>query len=359
MEDKKKFFSSTLLRWNHSVNNRPMPWKGEKDPYKIWLSEIILQQTRVEQGWDYYNRFVTSFPTIQKLAAASETKVFKLWEGLGYYSRCKNLIATAQIIVKEYKSKFPDQYEQLLKLKGVGTYTAAAIASFAFNLPYAVVDGNVFRVLSRYFGNSTPIDSNEGKKLFTQLAETLLDKKQPGIYNQALMDFGAVVCKPKLALCTSCPLKSKCVAYENQTVDQLPVKEKKIIKTTRWFYYIIAEFDGKLLVRKRTAGDIWENLYEFILEEKSEPVDFDQIKKLRSVKQISGKSKIIIDLVSKLYEQKLTHQTIYGQFITIKLANQPVMDGYKLVSKKQLNSLPFPKFIAGYLKDKNVSLNLI
>ena len=359
MEDKKKFFSSTLLRWNHSVNNRPMPWKGEKDPYKIWLSEIILQQTRVEQGWDYYNRFVTSFPTIQKLAAASETRVFKLWEGLGYYSRCKNLIATAQIIVKEFNSKFPDQYEQILKLKGVGPYTAAAIASFAFNLPYAVVDGNVFRVLSRYFGNSTPIDSNEGKKLFTQLAETLLDKKQPGIYNQALMDFGAVVCKPKLALCSSCPLKSKCVAFENQTVDQLPFKEKKIIKTTRWFYYIIAEFDGKLLVRKRTAGDIWENLYEFILEEKSEPVDFDQIKKIRSIKQILGKSKITIDLVSKLYEQKLTHQTIYGQFITIKPADQPVMEGYKLVSKKQLNSLPFPKFIAGYLKDKNVSLNLI
>ena len=359
MEDKKKFFSSTLLRWNHSVNNRPMPWKGEKDPYKIWLSEIILQQTRVEQGWDYYNRFVTSFPTIQKLAAASETRVFKLWEGLGYYSRCKNLIATAQIIVKEFNSKFPDQYEQILKLKGVGPYTAAAIASFAFNLPYAVVDGNVFRVLSRYFGNSTPIDSNEGKKLFTQLAETLLDKKQPGIYNQALMDFGAVVCKPKLALCSSCPLKSKCVAFENQTVDQLPFKEKKIIKTTRWFYYIIAEFDGKLLVRKRTAGDIWENLYEFILEEKSEPVDFDQIKKLHSIRQISGKSKITIDLVSKLYEQKLTHQNIYGQFITIKMTDQPAMDGYKLVSKKQLKSLPFPKFIAGYLKDKNVSLNLI
>lgn len=336
-----------------------MPWKGEKDPYKIWLSEIILQQTRVEQGWDYYNRFVSTFPTVQKLAAAPETKVFKLWEGLGYYSRCKNLIATAQVIVKQYKGKFPDQYEQILALKGVGPYTAAAIASFAFNLPYAVVDGNVFRVLSRYFGNSTPIDSNEGKKLFTQIAATLLDKKQPGIYNQALMDFGAVVCKPKLALCSTCPVKSNCVAFENKTVDQLPVKEKKIIKTTRWFYYIIAEFDGKVLVRKRAAGDIWENLYEFVLEEKSEPVDFDRIKKLPSVKQISGKGKITIDIVSRLYEQKLTHQTIYGQFITIKAAVQPVMDGYKLVSKKQLNSLPFPKFIAGYLKDKNVSLNLI
>lgn len=359
MDTSKKYFTGSLLKWNKSVNNRPMPWKGEQDPYKIWLSEIILQQTRVEQGWDYYNRFVSTFPTVQKLAAASETKVFKLWEGLGYYSRCKNLIITAQIIVQEYNGKFPDQYEQILALKGVGPYTAAAIASFAFNLPYAVVDGNVFRVLSRYFGNSTAIDSNEGKKLFTQLAETLLDKKQPAVYNQALMDFGAVVCKPKLPLCSTCPLKSNCVAFENKTVDQLPVKEKKITKTTRWFYYIIAEFDGKVLVRKRAAGDIWENLYEFILEEKSEPVDFDQIRKLHSIKQVLGKGKINIELVSKLYEQKLTHQTIYGQFITIKTAHQPVMDGYTLVSKKQLNSLPFPKFIAGYLKDKNVSLNLI
>jgi A/G-specific adenine glycosylase len=359
MDNKKKYFTKSLLRWNQSVNDRPMPWKGEKDPYKIWLSEIILQQTRVEQGWDYYNKFVTAFPSVKKLAEASETKVFKLWEGLGYYSRCKNLIATAHTIVKVYKAKFPDKYEQILELKGVGPYTAAAIASFAFNLPYAVVDGNVFRVLSRYFGYSTPIDSSEGKKLFTQLAETLLDKNQPGIYNQALMDFGAVVCKPKLALCTTCPLKGKCVAFENKTVDQLPVKEKKITKKTRWFYYVVAEFEDKVLLRKRAAGDIWENLYEFILEEKSEPIDFDQLKKLNSIKQISGKDKIVLDWVSTVYAQKLTHQTICGQFIKIKLSAPPVLDGYSLVSKKVLATLPFPKFIAGYLKDKNVSLNLI
>lgn len=359
MDSKKKYFTSALLRWNQSENNRPMPWKGEKDPYKIWLSEIILQQTRVEQGWDYYNRFVAAFPTVQKLAAAPETKVFKLWEGLGYYSRCKNLISTAHFIVNNYKAKFPDQYEEILALKGVGPYTAAAIASFAFDLPYAVVDGNVFRVLSRYFGFSTPIDSNDGKKMFTQLAEALLDKKKPGIYNQALMDFGAVVCKPKLALCSTCPLKSNCVAFKDQTVDQLPVKEKKIIKKNRWFYYIVAEFEGKLLVRKRGAGDIWENLYEFVLEERAEPLDFDEIKKLQSLRQLSGKKTLIPDWLSNTYEQKLTHQTIYGQFIKIKLVAAPLMEGYKLVSKKQLDSLPFPKFIAAYLKDKNVSLNLI
>src|SRR5437868_3718798 len=195
MIDDKKYFTNSLLNWNRKYNKRQMPWKGEKDPYKIWLSEIILQQTRVEQGWNYYHQFVENFPTVIHLAKAPETKVFKLWEGLGYYSRCKNLIATAKIIASKHKGKFPEAYEDIISLKGVGSYTAAAIASFAFDLPFAVVDGNVFRVLSRFFGIATAIDSTAGKKMFTQLAAELLDKKHPGIYNQALMDFGAVVCK--------------------------------------------------------------------------------------------------------------------------------------------------------------------
>lgn len=359
MLSEKKFFSSALLKWNLKINDRPMPWKGEKDPYKIWLSEIILQQTRVEQGWDYYNRFVATFPTVEKLAAAPEDKVFKLWEGLGYYSRCKNLIATAKIIVKEYNGKFPNTYQEILALKGVGPYTTAAIASFAFNLPHAVVDGNVFRVLSRYFGNATPIDSNEGKKIFTALADELLDKKQPGIYNQALMDFGAVVCKPKLPVCTTCPLQTQCVAFAKKTVEQLPVKEKKLIKKTRWLYYIVASFEGKILVRKRGAKDIWENLYEFVLEETTGAVDFDELKKLPALKQLLGKTKVTPDWISRIYDQKLTHQTIYGQFIKVTLTAAPNLDGFELVSQKKLATLPFPKFIATYLKDKNVSLNLI
>jgi A/G-specific adenine glycosylase len=359
MTVEKQFFTKSLLRWNAIKNNRPMPWKGEKDPYKIWLSEIILQQTRVEQGWDYYNRFVATFPTVQKLAAAPEDKVFKLWEGLGYYSRCKNLIATAKLIDKQYDGKFPQTYDAILSLKGVGPYTAAAIASFAFNLPHAVVDGNVFRVLSRYFGNNTPIDSPIGKKVFTALADELLYKKQADIYNQALMDFGAVVCKPKLPACTDCPFKSKCVANEKKLVDLLPVKEKKLIKKTRWLYYIVAEFDGKVLVRKRGAKDIWENLYEFILEERTEAIGFDELKKLPVLKKIFGKKSVTPDWVSRVYDQKLTHQTINGQFIYVTLSAKPDMEGFELVSKKKLNTLPFPKFITTYLKDKNVSLNLI
>jgi len=336
-----------------------MPWKGEKDPYKIWLSEIILQQTRVEQGWDYYNRFVATFPTIDKLAKAPETKVFKLWEGLGYYTRCKNLIATARLVTKDYGGKFPSGYEEILKLKGVGPYTAAAIASFAFNLPYAVVDGNVFRVLSRFFANNTPIDSTEGKKIFTALANELLDEKQPGIYNQALMDFGAVVCKPKQPLCKQCPLQTQCGANLKGLTDTLPVKEKKIIQKTRWLFYFIIESDGKVYVRKRGVKDIWENLYEFVLIESPVATDVEQLKQLPAFKNLLGKIAIDVDTISRLYSQKLTHQTIYGQFIKITLKKPVQLDGYEPVSAREMAKLPFPKFITTYLKDKNVSLNLL
>jgi len=359
MKTAEKYFTARLLKWNNNINNRPMPWKGEKDPYKIWLSEIILQQTRVEQGWDYYNRFVATFPSVEKLAKAPQTKVFKLWEGLGYYTRCKNLIATAQLICSECKGKFPDNYEAILKLKGVGPYTAAAIASFAYNLPHAVVDGNVLRVLSRFFGNRTAIDSTEGKKIFTSLANQLLDKKQPGIYNQALMDFGAVVCKPKLPLCKQCPLQSRCGAYLKGLVGELPIKEKKITQKTRWFFYFIIEKDNKVYVRKRGIKDIWENLYEFVLIETPAATEVRQLKNLPAFKNLLEKNKFSIETISKLYTQKLTHQTIHGQFVKVKLKNPAQLEGYELVSPKKLASLPFPKFISTYLKDKNVSLNLL
>jgi A/G-specific adenine glycosylase len=359
MNTAEKYFTNNLLQWNTKTNNRPMPWKGEKDPYKIWLSEIILQQTRVEQGWDYYNRFVKTFPTVDKLAKAPETIVFKLWEGLGYYTRCKNLIATAKFIHKEYKGKFPDKYDAILNLKGVGPYTAAAIASFAYNLPHAVVDGNVFRVLSRFFNDNTPIDSTAGKNTFTHLANTLLDKKQPGIYNQALMDFGAVVCKPKLPLCNQCPLQSRCGAYLNKLVDVLPVKEKKIAQKTRWLFYFIIQQGDKVFVRQRGAKDIWENLYEFVLIETATVNEVAQLQQLPAFKKLLGKNRYSVETISKLYSQKLTHQTIHGQLIRLKLKKEAKLEGYEAVTQKQLAALPFPKFITSYLKDKNVSLNLL
>ncbi|MEJ7587098.1 MAG: A/G-specific adenine glycosylase [Ferruginibacter sp.] len=349
------FFVKNLLLWNKETNSRDMPWKGEKDPYKIWLSEIILQQTRVKQGLDYYNRFVKAFPTIGHLAASPETTVFKLWEGLGYYTRCKNLIATAKYITSVHGEKFPDNYDEILALKGIGPYTAAAIGSFAFNLPHAVVDGNVFRVLSRYFGLAVPIDSTGGKKLFSSLAADLLDKNQPGNYNQALMDFGAVICKPQLPLCSECIMKSRCTAFLKGSVHQLPVKEKSVTKKTRWFHYVVLAYKKKVYVRKRGPKDIWENLYEFILIEAERPL---LLENLETVKGLLGESKFEVEHISAFYKQLLTHQTIRGRFICLKISEPVALHGYKMVSKTALQKLPFPKFISNYLKDKNVSLNL-
>ena len=354
MSNDKKYFLRQLLQWNKEENDRPMPWKGEKDPYKIWLSEIILQQTRVEQGWAYYNCFVSTFPDINKLAKAPEEKVFKLWEGLGYYTRCKNLIATAKFIATEKQGIFPDTYVEILELKGVGPYTAAAIASFAFNLPHAVVDGNVFRVLSRFFGIDTATDSTAGKKLFTALAQQLLDVKQPGIYNQAIMDFGAVICKPQNPLCSNCPLKSKCIAFLQDKVNLLPVKAGKLTKKLRWFYYFIVEFNGKIYVRKRGPKEIWENLYEFLLLETDRLMSIEEIHSSHFFKNIAGKNKVGIQHVSRMYKQQLTHQTIQGCFIEIKVKSEPQFKDCNPVTFKEFIKLPFPKFITGFLAENEL-----
>jgi len=221
-----------------------MPWKGEKNPYLIWLSEIILQQTRVEQGWEYYNRFVSTYPTVDTLAAAPLDEVMKLWEGLGYYSRCRNLHETAKFISEKLSGQFPSTYQELLSLKGVGAYTAAAIGSFAFDIPVAVVDGNVQRIISRYFGICTPIDTAQGKKLYSDLASKLLDTNSPALYNQAIMDFGATICKPQQPLCKDCPFNKECEAFTYGNVKMLPVKQKKLVRKQRYFNYF--------LVKKRT-----------------------------------------------------------------------------------------------------------
>ena len=355
---KHKSFVFSLLQWHNENNTRQMPWKGEKNPYKIWLSEIILQQTRVEQGLNYYNRFIETYPIIHLLANAPENEVFKLWEGLGYYTRCKNLIATAKYISENLDGIFPDKYDDILKLKGIGPYTAAAIGSFAFNLAHAVVDGNVFRVLSRYFGIVTPIDSTEGKQLFTNLANELLDKNFPGIYNQALMDFGAVICKPKIPLCKECILQTECTAYNKSLIHILPIKEKKVIKKTRWLYYLIIEHEGKQYVRKRGAKDIWENLYEFVLIESQKPQQLENLKIHPEIITLFDKNSFEIIHISPLYKQLLTHQIIQGQFIKIKIS-KPLNDTvYEAMLPEEINKLAFPKFIAAYLIDKNVSLNL-
>jgi A/G-specific adenine glycosylase len=352
-----KFFTTSLIAWNRNENTRQMPWKGEKDPYKIWISEIILQQTRVQQGLAYYNRFIKTFPNVKSLATAPEQKVFKLWEGLGYYSRCRNLIASAKFIHDKLEDKFPEDYVQILSLKGIGNYTASAIASFAFNKPYAVLDGNVFRVLSRFFGIEIPINTTTGKKYYSELAQMLLDKKNPAEYNQAIMDFGAVICKPSVPLCLECPFQKKCVAFLKDKVSLLPVNEKIIKQKERFFNYLIVEHKQKIYVKERTQKDIWQNLYEFILIETESLLDEMDFLNSDPFLSIFESNDFKVKTISKIYSQKLTHQLIRGRFFYIELKKPLKNPGQlSLVPEKQLNRLPVPKFIATYLTEKKMYL---
>lgn len=330
-----------------------MPWKGEKDPYKIWLSEIILQQTRVEQGLNYYNNFIKVFPGIHELAKGSDEKIFKMWEGLGYYSRCRNLIATARYVSKERKGKFPGTYPEIKALKGVGPYTASAISSFAFNLPYAVLDGNVFRVLARVFGIDKPVDSAEGKKYFASLADQLLDKKQPGKYNQAIMDFGAVVCKPVSPVCLECPFKKNCIAFLNNRINELPVKEKKTSVRKRWFYYLVLKYENKIAIRRRTEKDIWQDLYEFPLIESANLCATKTILQKAEKKKWVLKKGFEVLSVSPIFKQQLSHQKITGRFIQLGLIKKPLLNNDWLwVIRNKFGKYAFPQFINQYLRIK-------
>jgi A/G-specific adenine glycosylase len=349
-------FTDLLLKWDKKSNHRPMPWKGEKDPYKIWLSEIILQQTRVEQGWAYYERFISTYPNINLLAAAKENEVFKLWEGLGYYNRCRNLLFTAKYVVKELKGIFPEQYDDLLKLKGVGPYTAAAIASFAYNLPHAVVDGNVFRVFARYYGIHTPTDTKEGLAIFNKIASENLANKKAGIYNQALMDFGATVCKPMSPLCGDCVMQNTCAAFAQNTVGQLPIKSKVIQKKKRYFDYFIFKLDGKIWLQKRGTGDIWAGLYQFYLIENDKLIIADDAYYQQVLKNqlMIGLNEVSVTNESKMYQQQLTHQLLTLRFFTIELKKMPkVFEKGAWVSVKNLNKYAFPKTINSFLSDLN------
>ncbi len=347
----KQQFTCQLAQWHTTKNKRELPWKGEKDAYKIWLSEIILQQTRAAMGVKYYEAFIKKYPTIVDLAGAPDEEVFKLWEGLGYYTRCRNLLATARFIANNLNGTFPNQYEDILALKGVGPYTAAAIASFAFDLPYAVVDGNVFRVLARCFGIDTAIDSNEGKNSFTALADELLDKNKPAQHNQAMMDFGATICKPVGPLCDECPLQNGCIAYQTGTVNELPVKEKKILKKTRWFTYFIFTVDDKTMVHQRAQKDIWQQLYEFYLLETGE----NKLWKEEEVTAFLHHHFSIEDFnllyISPQLSQQLTHQNVNAMFIKIKLKKIPeVLQQHQWVTGEQMQALTFPKIINEYLQ---------
>lgn len=301
-----------LAKW-YAENQRDLPWRKDKNPYKIWLSEVILQQTRIDQGTAYYQKFTKNYPTVKHLASASIDKVLKDWQGLGYYSRARNLHYTAKLIANDLKGRFPTDYESLKQLKGVGNYTAAAIASIAYEQPVAVVDGNVYRVLSRYFGLATPIDSTQGKKEFEFLADSVLDRKNPGNHNQAMMDFGATICTPKKPLCNECPFNDSCFAFSKNKQLSFPVKSKSVKVKSRHFHFFLIRNSNGFFIRKRTGKDIWHGLYELPLLENENLT-------LTDVKKISGQKKMAtIPQPVFVTKHVLSHQVIQAAFYVINI----------------------------------------
>lgn len=327
-------FSLLIKDW-YRQNHRKLPWRSSNDPYFIWLSEVILQQTRVEQGMNYYLKFTENYPTVTELAHADESSVLKDWQGLGYYSRARNLHAAAKYISNELNGNFPNNYKDLLSLKGVGEYTAAAISSIAFNEERAVVDGNVYRVLSRVFEISTPIDSTKGKKEFQELASELISSDNPGEHNQALMEIGAMICKPANPICNECPLGQICLARASNTFDQYPVKTKKIKVRDRYFHYFIFNDGGKTIVEKRNEKDIWQNMFQFPLIE-GKKMDLSRY----------GEPDYSSDIIKHI----LSHQRIHTTFHHFNFIPETLEKSHQVIEWKKLDELPIPRLIDKYLE---------
>ncbi|RZS95518.1 A/G-specific adenine glycosylase [Cecembia calidifontis] len=351
-------FSNIILEW-YSLHKRDLPWRNTQNPYIIWLSEIILQQTRVAQGMPYFEKYVENYPSIQDLALAPEDEVMRLWQGLGYYSRARNLHACAKDIHYKYGGKFPGNFEELIKLKGVGNYTAAAIASFAFGEAVAVVDGNVFRVLSRVFGIAEDIASGRGKRKFEEFANKIIPRQNPGEYNQAIMEFGALQCVPKNPDCSSCPLKQSCYALNRGMVDLLPVKSKKLKVKERYFQYAHILCGHMTVVRQRGEGDIWQGLFDFPLQEFKQSNEFERenhhfFEALNYIETID----VVKD--EHVYKHILTHQRIFANFVKfeVKESARPQLEiwasnrGYQLVDAEKLEALAKPRLILKYLNEE-------
>ncbi len=344
--------SQILLAW-YDKNKRDLPWRKTANPYFIWLSEVILQQTRVEQGTSYYLKFIGKYPTVAKLAAANESEILKLWQGLGYYSRARNLHAAAKEIVLNHKGTFPASYADIRALKGIGDYTAAAISSFAFRQKHAVVDGNVFRFLSRYFGISTPINSTQAKKEFHDVAYELLADNAPNQFNQAIMEFGALQCKPSPD-CSSCPLNSSCLAFENNSVRNFPVKIKKQKSRNRYFYYLVLRKNNAIYLNQRTGKDIWQNLYEFPLIETKKRIKNSDISNEPEWRRLFNSDEVIIGQISKERKHILSHQILHAKFveINIKEKNFSVPSHWEKVSQSKISKYAVPRLIDKYLQEQ-------
>ncbi|MGL5958779.1 MAG: A/G-specific adenine glycosylase [Phocaeicola sp.] len=337
-------FSRKLVTW-YNEHKRELPWRNTKNPYLIWISEIILQQTRVVQGYAYYQRFVERFPTVFELAKADTDEVMKLWEGLGYYSRARNLHEAAQAIAKS--GSFPTLHKEVLALKGIGSYTAAAICSFAYNQPYAVVDGNVYRVLSRWLGIDTPIDSTQGKKEFEQIAQELLDKENPSIHNQAIMEFGALQCTPASPDCLLCPLADSCVAFAEKRVGELPIKKNKTKVTNRYLHYVYVHTEVDTFLRKREGNDIWRNLYEPYLIETPTSLTMEELYTTAEFSQLLGSgSKPLVKQIAKQVKHQLSHRTIYADFYEIHFSEilHPLV-GYEQIKIAELHKFATSRLV--------------
>ncbi|MFZ4107034.1 A/G-specific adenine glycosylase [Flavobacterium sp.] len=343
-------FSNSLFSW-YLQNKRDLPWRNTANPYPIWLSEIMLQQTKVAQGLPYFLSFIKKFPTILHLAQADEEQVLKLWQGLGYYSRARNMHKTAQTIAFELNGEFPDNYKDLIKLKGIGEYTAAAIASFAFNEVVPVVDGNVFRVLSRYLDIETDIASGAAKKEFSALAKELMPRDNPALFNQAIMEFGALQCVPKNPHCNNCLFNTSCAALQKKKVGELPVKLKKTKVTNRYFNYLVfLDPANKTIINKRTEKGIWHNLYEFPVIEADGELDFETV----SQKISNNFSNFSLDSISVFNQSqiihKLSHQKLHINFYRVTL-NENILNG---ISLDDLKNYPFPIVIFNFIEKYSI-----
>lgn len=351
---KEAYFAEQLIGW-YQKHKRNLPWRNTKDPYLIWLSEIILQQTRVAQGLPYYEKFIEAFPTVYDLAEAPEQEVLRLWQGLGYYSRARNLHICAKAVVAECGGTFPDNFHELIKLKGIGAYTAAAIASFAFNETVPVVDGNVYRVLSRVFGVKDDILSGKGQQTFRQLAETLVPEGKAHIYNQAIMEFGALQCTPVTPACLLCPLNTMCYAYQNGKQRELPVKVKKLKVKQRFLHYFVIRQHDKLLMKQRTEKDIWAGLYDFFLVESKNEQSWEDLEENPLISQLLSQTGVSVE-ASKPYKHQLTHQLLSVKFYTIDvptpiLASAWVKEQHlEAYTVAEIKKLPKPILIDNFLR---------
>jgi A/G-specific adenine glycosylase len=342
--------SNILAAW-YQDHKRDLPWRLTRDPYAIWVSEIILQQTRVLQGVEYYRSFMEQFPDLRSLAEARLEKVLRIWQGLGYYSRARNMHAAAHQIVMDHGGVFPSTYQEMLTLKGIGPYTAAAISSIAFNEPQAVVDGNVHRVLARLFGIYEPYSTAGSKCKICQQAEVLLDRSEPGIHNQAIMEFGALVCTPANPSCQFCNLQTHCTAFKNNLVNELPVRNKAIKRKQRYFHYFIVNSDNGILIRQRTGKDIWQDLYDFPLIETPRQETLKGLIKSPNWHQWFGDNEVRPDRISKIFRHILTHQVIHAKFYHLAHVPPDMLTGspFLEVPISEISKYPVPKLIENYL----------